>query len=75
MSIVSMSVQASVLIVIIVLARAIALNKLPKVGFLFLWGIAIIRMLIPFSVSSKLSFYNAFALFESSNSALSLIHI
>jgi len=68
MSIVSMSVQASVLIVIIVLARAIALNKLPKVGFLFLWGIAIIRMLIPFSISSKLSFYNAFSLFESSNS-------
>lgn len=35
--------------------RTAALNRLPKTGFLVLWGIVIVRLLVPFTVSSRWS--------------------
>lgn len=61
MGIVEMSVQAGVLIAVIVIVRAITLYRLPKASFLALWGIAVTRLLIPFSLTSKWSVYNLFA--------------
>ena len=55
MSILQMSIQGSMLIMAIVLVRAIALNKLPKVMFLMLWGVVLCRLLIPFSIPSPYS--------------------
>ncbi|WP_025026445.1 M56 family metallopeptidase [Caldalkalibacillus mannanilyticus] len=57
MSIVQMSLSASVLIVAIVLIRSFTLHKLPKKTFLFLWGVVILRLLVPFSIPSQFSFY------------------
>ena len=57
MSILQMSVQAGVLIVLIVLIRAVALNKLPKTLFLALWGIALFRLLVPISLPSQFGVY------------------
>lgn len=57
MRILQMSIQAGVLVVAIVVIRAIALNKLPKGAFLVLWGVALVRLLVPFSFSSQFSIY------------------
>ena len=61
MDIVQMSVQAGALIAAIVIVRAITLYRLPKTSFLALWGIAVARLLIPFSLTSRWSVYNLFA--------------
>lgn len=53
-----MSFYAAVLIIAIIAIRAIAVNRLPKKTFLVLWGVVVIRLLIPFAVSSQLSVYN-----------------
>lgn len=50
MTVLRMSVQAGVLIAVITLIRAIAFNKLPKASFLVMWGVALIRSLVPFSI-------------------------
>lgn len=50
MNILQMSISGGILIVLIVLLRALAINKLPKNTFLILWGIALIRLAVPFSI-------------------------
>ena len=57
MDILQMSLSASVLIVAVVMIRALTLYKLPKKTFLALWGVVVCRLLIPFSISSRFSFY------------------
>jgi len=52
-----MSIQAGLLIIAAALIRAAALNRLPKTGFLALWGAALARLLLPFSFSSRWSIY------------------
>ena len=56
-----MSVSAAILIIAIVIIRALAIHKLPKRTFLVLWGVALLRLLIPFSISSPFSIYTAIA--------------
>lgn len=58
MSIFQISMQAGILIIAIVIIRSVALHRLPKKTFLVLWAIAIIRLLIPFSIPSKISIYS-----------------
>ena len=48
MSLLQMSVAGAVMIMVITVIRALAINRLPKKTFLILWGITIIRLLIPF---------------------------
>lgn len=57
MDIFQMSLSASVLIVAVVIIRALTLHKLPKKTFLVLWGVVICRLFLPFSISSRFSFY------------------
>ncbi|GBF34844.1 regulatory sensor-transducer [Desulfocucumis palustris] len=57
MDILQLSLSASVLIVAVVIIRALTLRKLPKNTFLVLWGVVICRLLIPFSIPSRFSFY------------------
>lgn len=61
MNIIDMSLSASVLIAAIVVARGLTLHRLPKKTFLIMWGIAICRLLIPFSISSRFSFFTGVA--------------
>lgn len=58
MSLLQMSLSGSVMILAVMLARAFAVNRLPKRTFLILWGIILLRLLIPFSISSPLSAYS-----------------
>lgn len=57
MSLLQMSLYGAVLILVIVVIRAIAINKLPKKIFLVFWGIAIARLLLPVSFPSVFSFF------------------
>ncbi len=57
MNILQMSFSAAVLIIAVVILRTLTLHKLPKKMFLALWGTVICRLLIPFSIPSRFSFY------------------
>ncbi|WIV12929.1 M56 family metallopeptidase [Proteiniborus sp. MB09-C3] len=58
MSLLKMSFSATVLIMVIVIVRVLLLHKLPKRTFLVLWGVALCRLLIPFSFPSQFSIYS-----------------
>lgn len=64
MDIFQRSLSASVLIAAVVMIRALALHKLPKKTFLVLWGVVICRLLIPFSIPSRLSFYTGIGMLK-----------
>ena len=51
------SVAAAVLIAVIVLVRAATLHRLPKNTFCVLWTAAALRLLLPFSIGSRFSFF------------------
>ncbi|TEB04857.1 Regulatory protein BlaR1 [Pelotomaculum schinkii] len=59
MDIWQMSLSGAVLISAVVIVRALTLHKLPKKTFLVLWGVVICRLLIPFSIPSRFSFYTS----------------
>ena len=50
-----MMLYGSMMIVLVLILRGLFRNKLPKFVFPVLWGVVLIRFLIPFSVSSPLS--------------------
>ena len=52
------SAAAAVLIMVIIVLRALAVNRLPKAAFRALWFIAVMRLLLPFSVPSPFSLYS-----------------
>lgn len=58
MRILQMSFSGAILILVIVVIRAIGINKLPKRTFLVLWEIVLIRLLVPFSIPSIFSVYS-----------------
>jgi len=58
MEFLQMSFYGAVLILVIVVLRAAALNYLPKKMFLVLWGLALFRLLVPISVPSAWSIYS-----------------
>ncbi len=58
MTIMQMRASSAVLIIAIAVIRALTLYRLLKKTFLALWGVAVCRLLIPFSVPSRLSIYN-----------------
>lgn len=58
MTILEISLSASIIIVIATIIRTIAINKLPKKFLLLLWGVILCRLLIPFTIPSKFSIYS-----------------
>lgn len=57
MGILQRSLVAGVLILVIVVVRAVFLNRLPKRAFPVLWGVVILRLLLPFAIDSSFSVY------------------
>lgn len=55
MTILKMSIMASILIILITIIRMIAINKLPKKVFIVLWSIVLCRLLIPLFIPSQIS--------------------
>lgn len=66
----------SILIAVVLMLRGLLKNKLPKFVFPVLWGVILLRLLIPFSVSSpfsmKVPFTMDFPLMEQSATALAV---
>ncbi len=60
MSLIQMSIAGAVMIVVIILIRALGINRLPKTTFILLWMAALVRLLVPFSVPSVFSVYSLF---------------
>ncbi|RRD94771.1 M56 family metallopeptidase [Clostridiales bacterium COT073_COT-073] len=58
MSIIAMSLQASVMIILILIMRKLLWEKLPKLAFPILWGLVLFRLLVPISMPSAFSIYN-----------------
>ena len=58
MSLLQMSFLGTVIILLIVVLWAVLINRLPKKTFLILWWIALIRLLVPFSIKSVTSIYS-----------------
>lgn len=58
MTLLTMSFYGAVLILAILVIRAFTLHRLPKKTFLVLWGIALLRLLVPFELSSGFSLYS-----------------
>ena len=57
MSLLQMNAAGAIMILAITVIRALALERLPKRTFLVLWGVALARLLLPFSLPSPLSVY------------------
>lgn len=58
MNLLKMSFSGGILILVIIIIRSIAKNRLPKRAFLILWAIAFLRLLIPFSLPAVFSAYS-----------------
>lgn len=58
MSLWAMSLSGAVMIIAIVILRALLINQLPKKTFLILWGIVMVRLVIPFTAPSAFSIYS-----------------
>lgn len=56
-----MSLHGAVMIAVITILRALTLNQVPKKTFLVLWALALMRLLVPFSLPSRLSVYTLLA--------------
>lgn len=70
MSLLQMSFCGAILILTVVVIRAAAINRLPKKTFLVLWGIVLLRLIIPFSIPSALSVYS----FMNQNTSISTLN-
>ncbi len=57
LSLVEMSVAGGILITAAVILRAVAVQRLPRQTFLALWGVALVRLLVPFSLPAPTSIY------------------
>ena len=58
MSLLQMSFAGGILILAVIVIRALAINMLPKKAFNALWGISVVRLMIPFSIPSAFSVYS-----------------
>lgn len=57
MSLLQMSISAAVMVLAVIVIRALTINSLPKKTFIALWGIVLLRLLLPFHFSSSFSAY------------------
>ena len=58
MKLLQMSLAGGVMILVITVIRALAIERLPKKTFLALWAVVIVRLLLPFSIPSVFSIYS-----------------
>ncbi len=66
MSVLEMTLTGGVMALVITGLRAILLNKLPKRTFVFLWEIAMLRLVLPISIPAVTSVYSLFSLLSNS---------
>ncbi|MDD4744200.1 MAG: M56 family metallopeptidase, partial [Eubacteriales bacterium] len=59
LDLVQMSLGGSVLILITLLVRSLGKYRLAKSALLLLWGVAVLRLLLPWTIASPFSAYNS----------------
>ncbi len=64
MNIYQMSLSAGILILLIIVLRFVAINKLSKKIFVILWDITMLRLLLPFQIPMYLSFTKLIAMIQ-----------
>lgn len=69
MEILKISLSATGFILVILIIRALALHKLPQKTFNVLWGLALCRLIVPFTIPSQFSIYNLVNLLNNKISA------
>ncbi len=57
MSLAQMSLYGAAMIAVVLVIRTLGMHKLPKWTFLLLWGMIVLRLLVPFSLTSPFSVY------------------
>lgn len=57
MNLFEMTCLSSVLIIVVILLRALAMHYLPKKIFTLLWGVVLLRLLLPLRLASPFSIY------------------
>ncbi|MDO4355496.1 MAG: M56 family metallopeptidase [Clostridia bacterium] len=57
-TLIQMSLSGALIILTVLVIRALAIHRLPKRLFPALWGVALIRLLIPFELPSRLSLFS-----------------
>lgn len=73
MTLLQMSISGAAIVLTAAVLRAMLLNMLPKRTFLALWWVAILRLLVPFSILSPLSLYTLLAYREPAALVISLV--
>lgn len=58
MNLLQMSISASFIILAVIIFRSLAINHLPKKTFLLMWGVVLLRLLLPVSIPSSYSIYS-----------------
>ena len=58
MSLIQMSISATILVVVIIILRALLIHKLPKRTFMILWMLVLFRLIVPLSIPSIFSIYS-----------------
>ncbi|MCM1061880.1 MAG: M56 family metallopeptidase [Eubacterium sp.] len=60
MSLLEMSITGGIMVLAVTVLRAVLLNKLPKRAFVFLWELAMLKLILPISIPSVFSIYTLF---------------
>lgn len=60
MNMVNMNISAVGMILMGISIRFLAMNRLPKTTLVIIWGLVTIRLLVPFSISTRFSVWNLF---------------
>lgn len=58
MTLLEMSLTGSVMIIVVFLVRSLLLHRLPKKTFVIMWGIVVLRLLVPVQIASRWSIYS-----------------
>lgn len=58
MSLLQMSISGTTMILLTVVVRALLLHRFPKRTFLVLWGVILLRLLVPYSLPCEFSVYS-----------------
>jgi beta-lactamase regulating signal transducer with metallopeptidase domain len=64
MNIAQMSISAGVLIVVIIIIRALAIDRLPKGMFFVLWVLVLVRLLVPIAIPINISIWKGWNSFR-----------
>ncbi|WP_160037075.1 M56 family metallopeptidase [Paenibacillus sp. An7] len=59
MSLLEISLSATIFILAVIFFRSLLIHKLPKMTFMLLWGVAFVQLIVPFSVHSQFSIFTA----------------